>query len=55
VYNVVPGDYTQDGRLDLLVMGQGDIDGQLGMSLYVGASDGGFGTVSLRSSSILLF
>ncbi|EIN08003.1 hypothetical protein PUNSTDRAFT_121158 [Punctularia strigosozonata HHB-11173 SS5] len=42
VYNVVPGDYTQDGRLDLLVMGKGDSDRQLGMSLYVGASGGGF-------------
>lgn len=51
VYNVVPGDYTQDGRLDLLVMGKGDSDGRLGMSLYVGAAGGGFGTHTIHPAT----
>ncbi|KAH9961067.1 hypothetical protein BC827DRAFT_354011 [Russula dissimulans] len=42
VYNVVPGDYTHDGRLDVLVMAQGASNTQLSLSIYTPKSGGGF-------------
>ena len=42
VYNVIPGDYTYDGKLDLLVMAQGDSNAQLSLSLYTSMPGGGF-------------
>ncbi|KZT24072.1 hypothetical protein NEOLEDRAFT_1135604 [Neolentinus lepideus HHB14362 ss-1] len=44
VYNVVPGDFTQNGRLDLLVMAQSA--GQLEMVVYLSAVEGGFDIAS---------
>ena len=34
VYNVVPGDYTHDGKLDVRVMAQGTSIRQLSLSIY---------------------
>ncbi|CCM05781.1 uncharacterized protein FIBRA_08014 [Fibroporia radiculosa] len=42
VYNVVPGDFTQDGRLDLLVLGQTASSSQLSIQLYVARPGGAF-------------
>lgn len=42
VYNAVPGDFTQDGKLDILVMGQDRPSNQLSIQLYVGLPEGGF-------------
>src|SRR6266850_1321480 len=42
VYNVVPGDFTHDGRLDVLVMAQGDSNAQLSLSIYTSMPSGGF-------------
>jgi integrin alpha FG-GAP repeat containing protein 1 len=44
VHNVVPGDFTQDGKLDLLVMAQSEKPGELAMSIYLAKFEGGFGT-----------
>lgn len=43
VYNVVPGDFTHTGKLDLLVMSQSQTNNQLDMLLYPGLPKGGFG------------
>ena len=40
VLNVVPGDFTQDGKLDILVMGQDR--GQVSLEVYIGLPQGGF-------------
>jgi integrin alpha FG-GAP repeat containing protein 1 len=42
IYNVVPGDYTHDGKLDLLVMAQGASTTQLSLSVYTSMPGGGF-------------
>src|SRR5882757_3692782 len=42
VYNVVPGDYTHDGKLDLLVMSQGASSTQLSLFVYTPMPRGGF-------------
>lgn len=42
MYNVVPGDFTQDGKLDILVMSQDRISSQLALSMYAGLPEGGF-------------
>ena len=42
VYNVIPGDFTQDGRLDLLVYGQSSRSGELSIQLYTAQPQGGF-------------
>ncbi|KAI1783408.1 integrin alpha N-terminal domain-containing protein [Ganoderma leucocontextum] len=42
VYNVIPGDFTQDGRLDLLVYGQSSKSGELSIQLYTAQPQGGF-------------
>ena len=42
VYNVVPGDYTHDGKLDMLVMAQGTSTRQLLLSIYPYMPAGGF-------------
>ncbi|KAI0303281.1 hypothetical protein B0F90DRAFT_1709692 [Multifurca ochricompacta] len=44
IYNVVPGDYTHDGKLDVLVMSQSASSTQLSLSLYTAKSGGGFHT-----------
>jgi hypothetical protein len=44
VYNVVPGDFTHTGKLDLLVMGHDGTSGLLDMKLYMGMGTDGFGT-----------
>ena len=40
VLNVVPGDFTQDGKLDMLVMGQDH--SQVSLQVYLGLPQGGF-------------
>jgi hypothetical protein len=55
IYNVVPGDFTHDGKLDLLVMSQGTRQSQLAISLYIALPEGGFGTHALHSFSFRLF
>ena len=42
VYNVVPGDYTHDGKLDLLVVSQGASNTQLSLFVYTPTPGGGF-------------
>ena len=42
VYNIVPGDYTHDGKLDLLVMSQGNSNAQLSLFVYTPMPGGGF-------------
>ncbi|OBZ75437.1 T-cell immunomodulatory protein [Grifola frondosa] len=42
VYNVIPGDFTQDGKLDLLVLGQAPQRNTLSIQLYVASPQGGF-------------
>jgi len=42
IYNVVPGDFTHSGKLDLLVMSQSQTNDQLDMSLYPALVGGGF-------------
>ncbi|KAN0105511.1 hypothetical protein V8E52_010950 [Russula decolorans] len=42
VYNIVPGDYTHDGKLDLLVMSQGASNTQLSLFVYTPMPGGGF-------------
>ncbi|KAH9890573.1 hypothetical protein C8Q73DRAFT_793017 [Cubamyces lactineus] len=42
VYNVIPGDFTQDGRLDLLVYSQSSRSGEVAIELYVASPSGGF-------------
>lgn len=44
IINVVPGDFTHDGKLDILVMTAPTRKAnQLDMFLYVGSVTGGFG------------
>lgn len=46
IVNVVPGDFTQSGRLDLLVMSQSPSSrGQLDLFLYRSAVGGGLGEI----------
>lgn len=46
IVNVVPGDFTQGGRLDLLVMSQSpSSNGQLDLFLYRAAVGGGLGEI----------
>jgi integrin alpha FG-GAP repeat containing protein 1 len=47
VYNVVPGDFTHDGTLDLLVMSESSTSDQLDLFLYRGSPTGGFGMMLL--------
>ncbi|KAG5717871.1 T-cell immunomodulatory protein [Termitomyces sp. T112] len=42
VHNVVPGDFTHSGKLDILVMSESDTKGQLDMTLYPASLTGGF-------------
>jgi integrin alpha FG-GAP repeat containing protein 1 len=49
IVNVVPGDFTQSGRLDLLVMSQPpSSNDQLDLSLYRAAEGGGLGEILHR-------
>lgn len=41
ISNVVPGDFTHNGKLDILVMSQGN--NQLDLTLYPASISGGFG------------
>lgn len=61
IVNVVPGDFTQSGRLDLLVMSQpSSSKDQLDLSLYRAAVGGGLGeivddfTLSRRPLTVLV-
>ncbi|KAH9170778.1 hypothetical protein EDB89DRAFT_2071520 [Lactarius sanguifluus] len=42
IYNVVPGDYTHDGRLDLLVMSQSASSTRISLFIYPAMPAGGF-------------
>ncbi|KAJ7778659.1 hypothetical protein DFH07DRAFT_730793 [Mycena maculata] len=55
IYNVVPGDFTHSGKLDLLVMAQSSTSNQLDLSLYPALPGGGFDTSNPLSvpSSVL--
>lgn len=44
VSNIVPGDFTYSGKLDLLVMGQGRNSKEIDMYLYQSIPNKGFGT-----------
>ncbi|PPQ97975.1 hypothetical protein CVT26_003124 [Gymnopilus dilepis] len=44
VYNVVPGDFTHSGKLDLLVMSQSQTNNQLDLTLYPSLPGDGFDT-----------
>lgn len=46
VYNVIPGDFTHDGKLDLLVMSPNRASTGLDITLYVGNHDGSFSETS---------
>lgn len=52
VYNVVPGDFTHDGMLDLLIMGAGSTAPTLLMTLYPGIGGGYVGEKSQRRPEI---
>jgi hypothetical protein len=54
VHNVVPGDFTQNGKLDLLVMSQSQSANQLNMYLYLARSQGGLSAdpLSLPASTL---
>lgn len=43
VYNVVPGDFNNDGRLDVLVMSQSQKQDETSMAVYFSDLQGGFG------------
>jgi hypothetical protein len=43
VLNVVPGDFTHSGKLDLLVMSQSRSSNQIDLTLYPALTSGGFG------------
>ena len=43
VLNVVPGDFTHSGKLDLLVMDQSQTSNQIDLTLYPALASGGFG------------
>ena len=43
VYNVVPGDFTHNGKLDLLVMSEGSTSYIMDMLVYPALPQGGFG------------
>ena len=43
VLNVVPGDFTHSGKLDLLVMSQSRSSNELDLTLYPALTSGGFG------------
>lgn len=45
VVNVVPGDFNNDGRLDLLVMSEGGRQGETDIAVYFSDLQGGFGTL----------
>lgn len=47
IYNVVPGDMTYDGKLDLLVMSAGG-NKDISMTVYLGPFDSKHGTCSLN-------
>ncbi|EJD06255.1 uncharacterized protein FOMMEDRAFT_139451, partial [Fomitiporia mediterranea MF3/22] len=53
IYNVVPGDFTHDGTLDLLVMSRGSSPSEIKMALYVGSPGRGFESspISVPSSN----
>ncbi|EIW85541.1 hypothetical protein CONPUDRAFT_118448 [Coniophora puteana RWD-64-598 SS2] len=53
VVNAVPGDFTHDGTLDVLVMSTSSKSGKLDMALYLGKHDGSFekNTLSISSST----
>ncbi|KAG6917026.1 hypothetical protein DXG01_004152 [Tephrocybe rancida] len=42
VQNIVPGDFTHSGKLDLLVMSESQTKGQLDMTVYPASISGGF-------------
>ncbi|KAJ7221636.1 hypothetical protein GGX14DRAFT_514588 [Mycena pura] len=44
IYNVVPGDFTHSGKLDLLVMAKSSTSNQLDLSVYHALPGGGFDT-----------
>ncbi|KAF9009509.1 hypothetical protein BDQ17DRAFT_1348231 [Cyathus striatus] len=55
VYNVVPGDFTHSGQLDLLVMSQSGTNNQMDMTLYPALIGGGFDVtkpISVPASSL---
>ncbi|KAF9533608.1 hypothetical protein CPB83DRAFT_783291 [Crepidotus variabilis] len=55
VVNVVPGDFTHSGKLDLLVMSQSQTRGQLDLTLYPSLMAKGFDAnnpISITSSSL---
>lgn len=57
VINIVPGDFTHSGKLDLLVMSQSRASGLLDMSLYPALPGGGFGNYiaySIESAEVCL-
>ena len=54
VYNVIPGDFTQDGRLDLLVYGQSSNSNEVSVQLYVALPQGKFGEYCSSFSHIPL-
>jgi len=43
IYNVVPGDFTHSGKLDILVMSQSQRNNQLDLTLYPALVGDGFG------------
>ncbi|KAI0029329.1 hypothetical protein K488DRAFT_56617 [Vararia minispora EC-137] len=51
VYNVVPGDFTHDGTLDVLIMSQNVISSQLSLTLYSAIPGGGFSAQPITTTS----
>lgn len=47
IFNVVPGDFTHNGRLDILVMSRSDSSNQMDLTLYPSMVGGGFGRLMI--------
>jgi len=59
IHNVIPGDFTHDGKLDVLIMSSNRASSdRLDMTLYTGNRDGTFGESYLalagRSTTIVI-
>jgi integrin alpha FG-GAP repeat containing protein 1 len=54
IVNVVPGDFTHSGKLDLLVMSPSQVDGNLDLTVYFSRVGDGFGKWMLRRPIISL-
>lgn len=48
MFNVVPGDFTHTGKLDILVMSQGSSKNEIDMYVYPSIPNNGFGASHMK-------